>query len=134
MIELVELDRRHEDFERRHATVYAVSLEGLDKGRLSQADFPHLRVLADPDQRMAEAFGVLHPHSGPGGGDTSAPTTIIVDGHGRVRWLYRPRRNIARLYPGDVLDALDRYLTPERAFGRARAGAPVSLFVPGAAR
>jgi alkyl hydroperoxide reductase subunit AhpC len=40
MTELVQLERRHEDFPKRNARVIVVSVEGLDDARKTQADFP----------------------------------------------------------------------------------------------
>ena len=110
MIELGQLERRHEDFARRNARVIVVSLEGLDAARQTQADFPHLLVLADRGRGLTEAGGFLHPHAAPDGGDADAPTTVLVDRHGTVRWLYRPGAAITRLSPDDVLAALDRHV------------------------
>lgn len=55
MIELGELERRHEDFARRHARVIVISLEGHDEARQTQEDFPHLLVLTDQDRALSEA-------------------------------------------------------------------------------
>lgn len=115
MIELVELERRHEDFARRQTRVIAISLEGRDEARQTQADFPHLLVLADADRNLANAAEVIHPNSGHDGGDTTAPTTIIVDGDGTVRWLYRPPRATERLSPDELLEAIDRHLPQQGA-------------------
>ena len=111
MIELVELERRHEDFARRNARVIVASMDGLDDAKRSQSDLPHLLVLADQKRGLTDAAGVLHPHAAPDGGDADAPTTIIVDRAGTVRWLYRSPMVIARLSPDDVLRAIDEYLS-----------------------
>ena len=110
MIELGQLERRHEDFARRNTRVVAISVEGPDEARRTQADFPHLVVLADQGRGLSEAAGVIHPHAGPDGSDIDAPTTILVDRHGRVRWLYRSGEAIARLSPDEVLQAIDQHL------------------------
>src|SRR5947209_6495447 len=60
--------------------------------------------------RLPEATGVIHPHAGPEGSDIDAPTTILVDRHGTVRWLYRSGEAIARLSPDEVLQAIDQHL------------------------
>jgi peroxiredoxin len=109
MIELGQLERRHEDFAQRHARVVVVSVEGVDAARQTQADFPHLLVLADKGRGLSDAAGLIHPHAAPDGSDADAPTTILVDRHGTVCWLYRSGEVIARLSPDDVLQALDRY-------------------------
>ena len=46
MIELGQLERRHEDFARQNARVIVVSMEGAEDAKKTQADFPHLVVLA----------------------------------------------------------------------------------------
>ena len=38
----------------------------------------------------------------------NVPTTILVDRHGTVRWLYRSPEVLARLSPDDVLREIDR--------------------------
>src|SRR5947208_1779196 len=110
MIELGQLERRHEDFARRNTRVVAVSVEAPDDARKTQADFPHLIVLADHGRGLSEAVGVIHPHSAPDGSDTSAPTTILVDRDGRVRWLRRAEAVVGRLSPDEVLQGVDEHL------------------------
>jgi peroxiredoxin len=107
MIELGQLESRHEDLSKHNVRVIAISVEGLDDAKKTQADFPHLLVLADEGRGLSEAVALIHPHSAPGGGDTSAPTTILVDGRGVVRRLFRPRSVIVRLSPDEVLQAVD---------------------------
>ena len=105
MIELVQLERRHDDFSKRNTRVLVVSVEGLDDARKTQADFPHLIVLADQARSLSEMAGLIHPHAAPDGGDADVPTTILVDRHGTVRWLYRSPEVIApvagRAFAGD---------------------------------
>jgi peroxiredoxin len=108
MTELVQLERRHEEFPKRNARVIAVSVEGPDDARKTQADFPHLTVLSDEGRGLSEAAGLIHAHSAPDGGDTDVPTTILVDRRGTVRWLYRSPSVIARLSPEEVLQAIDQ--------------------------
>jgi peroxiredoxin len=110
MTELGQLERRHEDFARRHARVIVVSVEKPDDARQTQADFPHLLVLADRGRGLSEAGGFLHHHAAPDGSDADAPTTVLVDRGGTVRWLYRPGEIIARLSPDEVLQAIDSHI------------------------
>ena len=107
MIELGQLERRHEDFARRNTRVIAVSVEGPDDARKTQADFPHLFVLADQGRGLSESAQLIHSRAAPDGSDADAPTTILVDRHGTVRWLYRSPEVVARLSPDDVLQAID---------------------------
>lgn len=110
MTELVQLERRHEDFSKRNAQVIVISVEGTDDARQTQADFPSLTVVSDERRSLSEAAGLIHPHAAPDGGDTDVPTTILVDRRGTVRWIYRSPSVIARLSPDDVVEAIDRYL------------------------
>jgi peroxiredoxin len=110
MTELVQLERRHEGFAARNARVVAVSIEGLDDARKTQADFPHLTVISDEHRALSEAARLIHPHAAPDGGDADAPTTILVDRRGTVRWVYRSPSVIARLSPDEVLQAIDHYM------------------------
>ena len=108
MTELVQLERRHQDFARRNTRVLVVSLDGAQDSQKTQADFPHLTVLTDQRRNLSEAAGLIHPHAGPDGRDTDAPTTILVDRSGTVRWLYRSPSVIARLSPDEVLQEIDK--------------------------
>ena len=108
MVELGQLERGHEDFARRKVRVIAVSMEGLDDAKKTQADFPHLVVLADDGRGLSNAAELVHAHAKPDGSDIDAPTTILVDHNGKVRWLYRSPEVIARLSPDEVLQAVDQ--------------------------
>jgi peroxiredoxin len=110
MIELGQLERHHDEFARRSTRVIAVSIEGLDAAAKTQAAYGHLLVLADHERGLSEAAGVIHAASAPDGSDTSAPTTILVDRHGKVRWLYRSAEVVGRLSPEEVAQAIDQYL------------------------
>ena len=110
MIELGQLERRHEDFARRDTRVLVVSVEGPDDARQTQADFPHLLVLADQGRGLSDAVGLIQSHAAPDGSDADAPTTIVVDRHGTVRWLFRPGAVITRLSPDEVLRAIDEHI------------------------
>jgi alkyl hydroperoxide reductase subunit AhpC len=111
MTELVQLERRHDEFPKRHARVVAVSVEGVDDARNTQADNPHLTVVSDESLSLSSAAGLIHPHAAPDGGDTDVPTTILVDRTGTVRWLYRSPSVIERLSPDEVVRAVDEHLS-----------------------
>ena len=107
MVELGELEKEYAAFQRRNVRVIAVSDDDQPTAQVTQADFPHLVVLADTDQAMAQALDVIHPGAGHDGGDTNAPTLFLVDGQGRVEWVIRPDRFVRRLSPQEVLQAID---------------------------
>jgi alkyl hydroperoxide reductase subunit AhpC len=111
MTELVQLEKRHDDFAKRNCRATVVSVEGLADAAKTQADFPHLTVLSDEKRSLSTGAGLIHPHAAPDGGDTDVPTTILVDRRGIVRWVYRSPSVIARLSPDDVLQAIDQRVT-----------------------
>ena len=102
MIELGQLERRHEDFARRNTQVIASSIEGTEDAKKTQADLRHLNVLADQGMGLTNATKVLHPHAGPGGSDVDLPITILVDRQGVVRWLFQPSMATERLSPDEL--------------------------------
>ncbi len=108
MIELGQLEGSWQEFAKRNVKVVVVSVEDQNAARATQADFPHLVVVSDADRKLAISLAVIHPHAAPGGGDSAAPTTILVDGGGTVRWVFRPDRVLTRLSPSEVLAAVDR--------------------------
>lgn len=110
MIELGKLEGKHEEFDKRNTRIIAVSVENQETAQLSQKQFPHLAILSDADRKLGDAFQVIHQKSAPDGQDTEAPTTILLDGTGTVRWLFRPSRVIVRLSPEEMLAAVDQYL------------------------
>lgn len=107
MTELGELEKQQDAFARRHVRVIAIANDDQETTQATQADFPHLVIVSDPAQNLAKAVEVIHRGVAPGGGDTNAPTTMLLDGAGTVRWLYRPARYVVRLTPSEVLAALD---------------------------
>jgi peroxiredoxin len=108
MIELGELERRHADFAQRNTRIVVVSLESPEEARKTQADFPHLVVVADQDKGLSLVADALHSRSGPGGSETAAPASLLVDRTGIVRWVYRPDRFLSRPSPEEILAAIDR--------------------------
>jgi peroxiredoxin len=110
MIELGELERRHEAFGKKGVQVVVVSNDDERTSSMTQKDFPHLLVVSDAKHDMARAMQVIHAGHDPKGGDTNAPTTFLVDGRGTVRWLFRPSHYIERLAADDLLKVIDRNL------------------------
>jgi len=110
MTELGELEAHYSEFEKRKARVIVVSIEDRVEAQKTQAEFPKLTVVADSDRKLIDAVATLHAESAPDGGDTAAPTTILVDGDGIVRWIFRPDRVFTRLSPARLIAAFDEHL------------------------
>jgi peroxiredoxin len=112
MTELGELERHHADFAKRNTRVVVVSLEGPNEAEKTQADFPHLVVVADAGRGLSTVADAIHERSNPHhDGDTSAPATLLVDRQGTVRWEFRPARYFTRLSPDELLAAIDQHLS-----------------------
>ena len=109
MIELGQLEARHEDFDKRNARVVAVSLDNVKDSAETQAKFPHLIILSDADKSLANAAEVIAPQPAPGGGQTAAPTTTVIDRAGVVSWVSRKGNFLERPSPDEVLAALDQH-------------------------
>jgi peroxiredoxin len=112
MTELGELESHFQEFTNRKnpVEIIAISTDDRENAQKSQAQFPHLKVVADTDRKMCQTLDVIHPKAGHGGEDPAAPTTILVDGQGTVRWLFRPDRFLERLSPAQLLAAIDAHM------------------------
>jgi peroxiredoxin len=109
MVELGQLEARHEDFDRRNARVVAVSLDNVEDSAKTQEKFPHLAVISDADKSLAGAAELIAPQPSPTGGQTVAPTTVLIDRGGVVRWVSRKGTFLERPTPDEVLAALDQH-------------------------
>lgn len=109
-VELGQLENRHQDFVKRNTRLLTVSVEDINTAHATQLEYPHLIILADPEKSLVHAARVLHRRAGPGGSDIAAPTTVLLDQTGTVRWIYRPNRHLLRLSPDDLLNMIDSIL------------------------
>jgi peroxiredoxin len=96
MTQLTELEANHEAFERAGADVVVVSLEDVPTAGQTQRDFPHLAAVSDADRELSKGIDLINPGFAPDGSDCAAPTILLLDGAGTVKWLHRPKRFIAR--------------------------------------
>ncbi len=110
MAELGQLHRSHAEFEKRKVRIVAVSNDDLESAKATQERFPQLVIVSDPEQTLAKSADVIQKGAGKSGEDTNAPTTFLVDGSGRVRWLFRPDNFLVRPSPAQVLAAIDEHL------------------------
>jgi len=107
MVELGELEAHASQFAERQVRVVAVSADDPATASLTQADFPHLTIVSDSDQKLAGAMEVLHQGTDHEGKETNAPTTFLIDREGVVRWYFRPERFINRLPAAELLKQID---------------------------
>ncbi len=110
MVELGQLEERHADFDKREVRVLAISQDDLENSKKTQEACPHLQIVSDANASIANALELMDKvHHGPKGEDTNTPTTMVVDGAGTVRWIYRADRFMVRLSPDDLLKAVDQH-------------------------
>jgi peroxiredoxin len=112
MVELGELEKEHEKFDSRGVQIVAVSLDGLEDSARTQEKLKHLVIVSDKDKNLAHAAEVIAPQHAPDGAETVAPTTVLIDRGGKVRWVFRPTRYINRLTPDELLSAVKTNLNP----------------------
>jgi peroxiredoxin len=110
MVELGELEKNWQEFEKQKVKVVVISLDDMEDTKATQEEFPHLVVVSDEERKLSEAIDIIHQRSGPNGIDSAAPTTLLIDGNGTVRWLFRPDRVFDRLSPAQLLAAIDEKL------------------------
>jgi len=107
MIELGQLEAKHEDFAKRNTQVVAVSLDNREDSAETQKKFSHLVIVSDEKENMAKAAEIIAPQRSKTGGDTLAPTTVLLDHDGVVRWISRKDTFMERPEPEEVLKAVD---------------------------
>ncbi len=110
MTQLKELEAHHEEFARAGADVAVVSLEDPETAAETKRDFPHLTVVSDQRRELSSAIDLINKASAPDGGDTAAPTIVLVSRDGTVRWLHRPTRFIARPSAAELLTKIEQQL------------------------
>jgi peroxiredoxin len=114
MVELGQLEARHEDFAKRNARVVAVSLDNVKESAKTQDKFKDLFIVSDADKSLANAAELIAPQHSPTGGETVAPTTVLIDRGGVVRWVSRKANYLERPTPDEVLAALDEHARGSR--------------------
>lgn len=113
MVELGQLEKHWQEFHKKNVRVVVVSIEGPEDARATQADFPHLVVVSDANRKLSEKLEIVHPRAAPNGDDALVPTTLLIDGEGEVRWVYRSDNVFSRLSPGQLLAAIDEKMPAE---------------------
>lgn len=112
MVELGQLEKNHEEFTQRGVAVFVVSPDELEDAKRTKSKFPHLNVVSDANMSLSRAVHAVHPGMAPGGKDTNAPTTLLINSSGEVRWVFRPDRFLERLPAAELLKAINQHLGP----------------------
>jgi peroxiredoxin len=115
MTQLGELEAHHAEFDRVGANVVVASLENVADAAQTQRDFPHLTVVSDEKREMSDAIDLVNRGFAPDGSDADAPTIFLLDGEGKVEWLDRPKRFIARPSASELAAQIARHAKPRQA-------------------
>ncbi len=111
MSELGQLQSHHQEFAARGVRIVAASTDNQEDTATSQKKFPHLVILSDEKESLAQASQVLGPHHSPTGKEVVSPTTVFVDRTGMVRGVYRAENYLTRLSPAEVLAKANEYFS-----------------------
>ena len=106
MIELGQLEKHHADFDDKNIRLVVSSIEKPEEAKETQKQFPHLVVVSDENRSLSNAVEVMDTNTFPH--ESSAPTTLIVDGNGVVRWAYRSGHVMSRLSPAELLAEVEK--------------------------
>jgi peroxiredoxin len=109
MIELGQLEKHHADFDKKNIRLVASSIEGPEEAEKTQKQFPDLVVVSDKSRSLSNAAEVMDTSKFPE--ESSAPTTIVIDGSGVVRWVYRSGHVMSRLSPAELLAQVEKVTT-----------------------
>lgn len=89
--------------------VLAVAAHRPEELRDLQAALPpSIRLLADPERRAIDAYGLVHPRGGPGGSDIARPAVFVVGRDGRLAFARASETVLDRLEPAGAFDAWAR--------------------------
>jgi peroxiredoxin len=113
---LRRLEELRPEFDQRGVRVVTVSAEVPEEIREGRgAHGLQARMLADRDLAVTDAFGLRNQgfHSAPPGDGTEAlpvPTSLLIDGEGKVLWMDQSENYQRRSGPEVVLAALRKHL------------------------
>ena len=108
MAELQGLQLRHDDFTGRGAQILAVVVDPMQKNAEVVRDLGlSYRVLADPEMKVIDAYGLRHP-GGHEGQDIALSATFLIDEKGVVAWRSLTENIRKRPRPDDILAEIDR--------------------------
>jgi peroxiredoxin len=114
MAELGQLEAEHQKFDDRKVRIVAASLDGIEDSEATQKRFPHLTIVSDKEKSLAHAAAVIGPQHAPDGGETVAPTTVLIDRNGHVKRVIRQWNYLNRLSPGELFAEVEQHLPREK--------------------
>ena len=110
MIELGQLEAKHQDFTSRNIRIVAASVDRPEEAAKTQQQFPHITIVSDAEEQLMRATGMLGPQKSPEGKVIADPTTVLVNRTGTVDAILRADRYINRPTPDEVLSVAQKHL------------------------
>src|SRR5262249_58433151 len=84
--------------------VVALSVDSpKDSKKVVDADRLPFSILSDENFDVVRAYGLVHPHGGPKGVDTTIPAHVLIDRDGKILWKHVAKRVLDRPDPDEVL-------------------------------
>ena len=81
-----------------------VALSSGEAARQTQGQYPNLTLVGDDSEHLANRLELFHLKKAPNGKRAFAPTTILVDRSGTIRYVARPSSIADRLHWSELLD------------------------------
>ena len=107
MSELQGLQLSMEEFRRRGVRVVGMVVDPVEtNAELSRDAGLAFPILADPDLRTIDAYGLRHK-GGHEGEDIALSASVLIDADGIVRWTHVTPNFRVRPLPADILAAVD---------------------------
>lgn len=117
-MELVELQKRREEFEARGLRIVAASVDSPEDtskmrrsvigGETGEAEaWDGITYLSDPEGRLLDLLGLRHEGAGPGGGDIAQSASFLFQPDGTLLWHRVAENYRVRPEPETILAAYD---------------------------
>jgi peroxiredoxin len=101
--ELRGLARQIDKIHNAGAALAVVSGEPVETNRrlVESMDLP-FHILSDPELKVTRQYVGVFAGSGPGGKDTAHPGTVVIDSHGRIKWISENHHLRYRTSPAEI--------------------------------
>ncbi len=108
MSELQGLQLSYDEFRRRGVRIVAIVVDPVERNAEVVANLGlSYPILADPELKAIDAYGVRHSHAPGGVGDIARPASFLLDEQGVVRWRDLTQNYRIRPRPQTILAQVD---------------------------
>ena len=105
--ELRGLGAINDELNKEHVRLVALSVDPpKESKKVVEADRLPFSILSDENFDVVRQYGLVHPHGGPNGIDTTIPAHILIDRDGTILWKHISTRVPDRPDPDQVLEAV----------------------------